>query len=116
MARDISPEEAFDEAVYELTVKHYGKLSRKLQAGDKDLASAIDDAISHELDEAFWRELVIDAAHPTRDALIGARFRKLVEKALQARAEVLAIAEAEQQERDRKESQDEARAERALSQ
>jgi hypothetical protein len=114
MARDISLEEARDEAVYELTAKHYEVLRRKLQGGDADIADMIDDVISHQMNRAFWREVFIDAADSTADSLIGSRFRKLVEKALKTQAEVAAIKEVEQLERQRKDSQDEARIDWAI--
>lgn len=96
MARDISPEEARDEKVYELTAIHHEKLRRQLQGGNPEVASAIDEAISHEMDRAFWLQVVRTAGSATGDGLNGERIRKLVEKALAAQAEVDATREVEQ--------------------
>jgi hypothetical protein len=113
MARDISPEEARQEKIDELTFYHYTKLRQKLQGGNTELADMIDDAISHQMDGSFWREVVTSAAHDHQLA-IGFRFVRLVEKALQAQAEIEALKEVEQLERQRKHSQDEARIDRAV--
>jgi hypothetical protein len=112
--RDISPEEARDEAVYELTAIHCQQLRLKLQGGNAELANAIDEAISHEMGGTFWRDLVIAAAYSDGGLFIGGRIVKLVEKALLAQAEILAIKDVEQMEKSRKQSQDEARIDRAI--
>jgi hypothetical protein len=114
MPRDISPEEARAEKLDELTAEHYVRLHRKLQGGNADLAHTIDDAISHQMDSAFWRAAVFDAVGPDGALVVGRRIKKLVEQALLAEAEVAALREIEQLERQREQSQDEAQIDRAV--
>jgi hypothetical protein len=112
-ARDQFEADARADKVYELTCEHYQRLREKLQAGDADLVSAIDEAAFASLPDAFWREVVVSAAHG-HALSIGDRIVKLVEKAVMKQAEAEAEREVERMERERKESQDEARIERAL--
>lgn len=109
MPRDLSPEEEREYELSELEVKHLQRLQGQLQAGNADVASAIGEAISgHMTDDILNEQLayaVSGAASP--------RFRKLVEQALKDAAEVAALKELEQLERQRQESQDDNRIARA---
>jgi hypothetical protein len=109
MTRDISPKEAFDEAVY----KHYEALHLKLQGGNAELADTIEEAAFANVPNTFWRNLVIDVAGANGALVVGSVIKALVGKALKDAAEVAALKEVEQLERQRKESQDEARIGRA---
>lgn len=99
MARDISYEEAREEKVYELTEPHYVRLLAQLRGGNADLISSIDEAVFASLPDSFWREIVLSAAHG-HALSIGARIVKLVENAVLAQAEIEAIKEVEQIERE----------------
>ena len=113
MARDLSHEEARQEAMHELTGKHYYALRAKLQGGNAELVDAIDQTVLAALPNAFWREVIISAAHG-HFSTIGARFAKLVEVELLTRAEAEARKEVEQMEKQRAESQEEAKADLVL--
>lgn len=95
MLRDITSQTR-DEKLDELTANQYHQLRQKLQGGNADLAHTIDDAISHEMDGAFWRQAVVDAAGVEGAHIVGLRIKKLVEKALLAEAEIAALKELEQ--------------------
>jgi hypothetical protein len=112
MARDISPEEARDEKVYELTAEHYNKLHAKLQGHDRDTVLAVANAVAVELTDDLLNQLVVLATFGT--AAAGAKIAALVVKALLAQAEVDALREVEQLEQQFKESNDEARIGRAV--
>jgi hypothetical protein len=107
MPRDISPEEARDEKVAELTDKHFETLRRKLQGRDPVTVSAIAGAVAVELTDEVLNEIVVMTTHGTLS--VGDQIKKLTDKALLAQAEVEALREVEQLERERKESQDEYR-------
>lgn len=111
MARDISPEEARDEQVDELTNKHYYALRAKLQGHDRDTVLAVANAVAVALTDEVLNGLVVLATFGT--AAAGAKIAALVEKALLAEAEVAALREVDQLERQRQESQDENRIGRA---
>jgi hypothetical protein len=111
MARDISPDEARDEKVYELTAEHYHKLHAKLQGHDRDTVLAVANAVAVELTDDVLNQLVVLATFGT--AAAGAKIAALVVKALLAQAEVAALREVEQLEQQRAESQDENRIARA---
>ena len=111
MARDIIPEEARQEHLDELTFHHYTRLRDQLQAGDAQVASAIGEAIAKHMTDDICNEQMIRAVMPNGGSS-SPRFKKLIEKALEAIAEVEAIKEVEQLEQQRQESQEEARSER----
>lgn len=112
MARDISPDEARDEQLAELTDKHYEALRTKLQGGDPDTMASIGDALAVELTDEVVNEM---ARQSTFGALlVGDQIKRLVDKALLARAEVAALREVKQLEQQREKSQDEARIDRAV--
>jgi len=113
MARDISHEEARDEKIDELTFHHYTKLRAQLQAGNDQLASAIGESIAQHMSDDICNEQMIYAVMPNGGSA-SPRYKKLIENALEAMAEVEAVKEVERLEKDRQESQDEARADRAV--
>jgi NADPH-dependent curcumin reductase CurA len=111
MARDISPEEARDEKVADLTDHHYEQLRKKLQGADPDTVNAIAGAVAIELTDEVLNDLVRQS---TFGALsVGDRIAKFVNKALLAAAEVAALREVEQLELQRTVSKNENRAARA---
>jgi DNA-binding PadR family transcriptional regulator len=111
MPRDISPEEARDEKVAELTDKHFETLRRKLQGRDPVTVSAIAGAVAVELTDEVLNEIVVMTTHGT--LWVGDQIKKLADKALLAQAEVEALREVEQLERQHTESKNENRIARA---
>lgn len=110
MARDISR----DELVDELATKHYARLRSQLQAGNADVANDVGLHIAAHMTDDICNEQMAYAVMPN-GGRASPRFQKLIEKALELMAETAALAEVEQLERQHAESQNEARAERALS-
>jgi hypothetical protein len=111
LARDDT--EARAEKLGELATKHYQRLRGQLQAGNADLASAIGEAISTHMTDDICNEQLTYAVMPNGGAA-SPRFKKLIENALELMAENAALREVEQLERQREQSQDEARIDRAV--
>lgn len=112
MARDISPDEAFDEKVAELTDKNYEARRAVLLAGDPRTVSDVAGSVCAEFnDDSLMEELVLLAVKDP--AACGARFARLVNKVLLAEAEVDALRDAEQMEQQRQYEFEVARAEQA---
>lgn len=103
-------EEVREHEITERASKHLVRLRSQLQAGNRKLASEVGEAIGHLITDEILDEQVIYAAmpHPRPSP----RFQKLVEQALENMAEVAAIKEVEQIEKQRDEAITEARVER----
>lgn len=111
MARDISLEEARDEQIAKLAEKHYLSRMTLLRMGDQVIAAGVGALVSAEFSDQLMDQLVVLAASDERQA--GAMFADLVKKAMRADAEVDAVRDVEQLEKDRAEAADEARVEQA---
>lgn len=115
MKRDLSPEELRDEQIDKLASECNARLRGQLVAGNRDVASAIGEAISVHMTDEIQDEQIAYAVMPN-GGRASPRFQKLVEKALADMAEVEAIKEVERMEKDRKQQDAEARAELAMNQ
>lgn len=99
MKRDLSPDEAFDEKVGELTEKHFQVKRALLANGDKATTSDVTQALSIAMSETLWDGLVqLSVLDPLST---GHALREIVERQLRLEAEVAAIKEAEQLARER---------------
>lgn len=98
MKRTMSLDERED-LIQELAGEHFHNLRAKLQGGNAELVSTIDEAAFASLPDSFWREIVILAANGF-SLSVGTLFVKKVEDALLAQAEIEAIKEVEQIERE----------------
>jgi hypothetical protein len=111
MKRDLSLEEERDALVADLTEKHRKTLRAKLLACEGETILDVAGRVAVDLTDDVLNQLVVVAAMNPAEA--GAKLAAMVSNALLAGAEIAALREVEQLEKQRKQSQDENRIARA---
>lgn len=109
MARDISPEEARDEKIAQLTAQHTKARMAMLRAGDPVVTNAVSQSVSALVTDKWMDELVGLAIRSP--SMVGQHVEALVRKVVRDEAEYDAIKDVEQMEKAREQQVAEARAE-----